>query len=114
MSVAKASLGKFLCCLPNFLPIFHQVNRCRNLTPYLADARGTVVTTPTEHSPVRVPPTMEIASACRRQRQKGSGLSRWGIKKSGQMGREGWGSCPLPEFRELVSLQITDLHIITT
>lgn len=65
-------MGKFLCCPPNFLPIFHGVNRCRNLTSYLADAGGTVITTSTEHSAVRIPLAMEIAPPCRRQRQKGS------------------------------------------
>ena len=38
--------------------------------PYLADTRGTLVTTPTEHSPIRVPAAVEIASHCRGERKK--------------------------------------------
>lgn len=84
ISSKQSTLGKFLCFPPTCFPIFHRVSRCRNLTPYLADTGGTVVTTPTEHGPVRVPLAMEIASPCRRQRQKGSGFPG-GAARRGQL-----------------------------
>lgn len=70
-------LSSWKSAVPCTLPVAHQVS------PYLADTGGALVTTPTEHSPICVPPAMEIAPHCGEEREKQLKVWVWAAKGKG-------------------------------
>ena len=82
-------LGKSCALLPSPTPT------------YLADTGGTLITSHTEHSPVCVPPAVEIASHCRGERERQ--LKRKGNSgEGGALGKLTLPPCPpaYPTLRE--------------
>lgn len=77
--------------MPCTLPVTHQVS------PYLADTGGALVTAPTEHSPICIPPAVEVAPHCGEERERQ--LKVWvqrAEEKGGKTGGRPWGSSHTP------------------